>query len=77
MKTNVGYTVVAEFVIRDETAEKIEEAIEILKQWNPEWIPKFFMSDYSEAELLAIESVFLAPKCFSVISTENKNGSGG
>ena len=49
MKTNVGYTVVAEFVIQDETAEKIEEAIQILKQWNPEWIPKFFMSlsDYS------------------------------
>ena len=61
VKTNVGYAVVAEFVIQDETAEKIEEAI---KQWNPEWTPKFFMNDYSEAELLAIEKCFPGTKVF-------------
>lgn len=63
-KINVGYTVVAEFVIQDEMAVKIEEAIQILKQWNPEWNPKFFMSDYSEAELLAIEKCFPGTKVF-------------
>ena len=69
MKTNVGYTVVAEFVIQDETAEKIEEAIQILKQWNPEWIPKFFMSlsDYSEVELLAIEKCFPSTKAYEEV----------
>lgn len=64
VKTNVGYSVVAEFVIQDETAEKIEEALKILMQWNPQWKPKFFMSDYSEAELLAIEKCFPSTKVF-------------
>ena len=56
VKTNVGYTVVAEFVIQDETADKIEEAIQILKKWNPNWNPKF--------ELLAIEKCFPNTKVF-------------
>ena len=64
MKTNTGYTVVAEFVIQDETAQKIQEALEILKQWNPQWKPKYFMTDYSEAELLAIEKCFVNTKVF-------------
>ena len=29
--------------------------------WNPDWCPPFFMSDYSEAEHLAITQVF--PQC--------------
>lgn len=64
VKTNTGYTVVAEFVIQDETADKIQEALEILKQWNPQWRPKYFMTDYSEAELLAIEKCFATTKVF-------------
>jgi hypothetical protein len=31
VKTNVGYTIVAEFVIQSETIEQIAEALEILK----------------------------------------------
>lgn len=53
--------VVAEFIIQSESAEEISEALTILKQWNPNWEPKYFMSDYSEAELCAIEQVF--PDC--------------
>ena len=34
------------------------EALEILKAWNPTWNPRYFMSDYSEAELAALEIVF-------------------
>ena len=37
---------------------KFKKALEILKQWNPLWQPKFFMSDYSEAELGAISNSF-------------------
>ena len=44
--------------------EKIQEALEILKQWNPKWKPKYFMSDYSEAELLALEKCFTTTKVF-------------
>lgn len=64
MKTNTGYTVVAEFVTQDETAEKIQEALEVIKKWNPQWNPKYFMTDYSEAELLAIEKCFANTKVF-------------
>ena len=60
VRTNVGYSVVAEFVIHHERMEDIAEALKLLKQWNPQWSPKFFMSDYSEAEILAVEQTFPA-----------------
>ena len=58
VKTNVGYSVVAEFVVQSETAESITESLAILKQWNPTWNPQYFMTDYSEAEVMALENVF-------------------
>ena len=64
VRTNVGYSVVAEFVTQSETACQIGEALQIIKMWNPKWNPAFFMSDYSEAELLAIEQVFPESKTF-------------
>ena len=35
-----------------------------MKQWNPQWKPKYFMTNYSEAELLAIEKCFATMKVF-------------
>lgn len=64
VKTNVGYSVVAEFVIQSETAQQISEALAILKKWNPNWNPPFFMIDYSEAELCAIEETFPSSKVY-------------
>ena len=61
VKTNVGYSVVGEFVVQSETANQIAEALSILTSWNPEWKPSFFMTDYSEAEMGAISIVF--PTC--------------
>ena len=58
VRTNVGYSVVGEFITQAETAEYISEALQQLRTWNPEWKPKFFMTDYSEAELLALEQTF-------------------
>ena len=58
VRTNVGYSVVAEFVVHSESAENIQEALQILKKWNPDWAPRYFMTDYSEAELNALEAVF-------------------
>lgn len=58
VRTNVGYSVVGEFITQAETAEYISEALQQLRTWNPEWKPKFFMTDYSEAELLALEQSF-------------------
>ena len=61
VRTNVNYAVVAEFIVQSESASEIADALRIIKQWNPEWNPPFFMSDYSEAEHLAVTQVF--PQC--------------
>jgi len=41
VKSNVGYIVVAEFIMSSESAEEIAEALSVLKDWNPEWNPAF------------------------------------
>ncbi len=58
VKTNAGYVVAAEFIVQSEANQYIEEAINVLKVWNPEWNPIYFMCDYSDAEILALESTF-------------------
>ena len=49
---------VAQFITQNETTQDIQEALKVLKTWNPSWKPKFFMLDYSEAEIAAIENAF-------------------
>lgn len=58
VKTNVSYSVVAEFIIQSETKDDIFEALSVLKLWNPDWEPKFFLTDYSDAEIGAINKLF-------------------
>jgi len=58
VRTNSGYCVVAEFIVQSESARDIEEALKILIVWNPEWNPNYFMTDFSEAEILALETSF-------------------
>ena len=43
VRTNVGYSVVAEFVIQHEKTEDISEALNLLKTWNPTWCPKYVL----------------------------------
>jgi len=64
VRTNVGYSVVAEFIVQSESADNIEEALQKLKSWNPDWNPRFFMSDYSEAELATVQHVFPSTKVY-------------
>ena len=58
IRTNVGYCVVADFVVQSECAVSIKEALMILRSWNPEWNSPYFMSDFSEAEISALEQTF-------------------
>ena len=37
--TNVGYPIFADFIFQGETIEKIQEALDNLKSWNPQWRP--------------------------------------
>lgn len=65
VKTNVGYSVVAEYVVQLESKESISEALKMISMWNPTWNPAFFMTDYSESEIGAIRDVF--PNCKTYI----------
>ena len=58
VKTNPDYQIVATFVCESESTESIEEALMIVKKWNPQFNPKNFMTDYSNEEITAIEHVF-------------------
>ena len=58
VRTNVGYKVAAYFIVQSESTEQILEALNILKQWNPDWKPAFFLCDYSEAEISSIQQTF-------------------
>jgi len=54
VRTNIGYCVVAEFIVQTEDKLHIENALSIIKAWNPQ----YFMTDYSEAEISALEFSF-------------------
>ena len=64
VKTNVGYTAVADFIVQSETAEQISQALKMLSSWNPDWKPPYFMSDFSEAEMGAIATAFPNSKVY-------------
>ena len=61
VKTNVGYSVAAEFVVQSKTAEQITEALRILSSWNPEWYPLILYPTIQKQEWLLISAVF--PNC--------------
>ena len=56
--TNVGYSNVATMVLVDEKAETIAAGLRILASWNPAWKPKYFMSDFHEGQISALEVTF-------------------
>lgn len=58
VKTNVNYTVVGSFITQNETTASIEEALHIFRDWNPQWRPQYFMTDFCHEEINAIESTF-------------------
>ena len=58
VKTNIDYQVVATFVVESETKNAIAEALQVIKEWNPEFNPRVFMTDYDKAEIGAIRRTF-------------------
>ena len=49
---------IVSFIVQYESNACIEEALSVLTSWNPSWKPKYFMTDYSEAEISALEASF-------------------
>ena len=66
----------AQFITQNETTQDIQEALKVLKTLNPSWKPKFFMLDYSEAEIAA-RMLFLGFKPTCVIFIGSSVGNGG
>ena len=58
VQTNVMYQVVAIIIIEDESTELLSQALMIIKEWNPEVNPKYGMTDFDDAETLALYHVF-------------------
>jgi hypothetical protein len=40
--TNVNYINVATFVTETEDSSSLIEALQVIKEWNPYWSPKYF-----------------------------------
>ena len=77
VRTNVGYSIVGQFITQSETAEHIQEALQILQTWDPGWKPQFFMCDYSEAKVAALEAVFPGVTIYLCDFHRNRHGRDG
>ena len=49
---------VAEFVPEREARMNVAEALSVIKNWNPSWIPEFVMTDRSDVEIKALKQIF-------------------
>ena len=58
VKTNIDYQIVGSFVLQSEASPEIERALRVIAGWNDGWSPKYFMVDYSEAEIQAVGRLF-------------------
>ena len=66
VKTSLGIgRVVATIITQDETEALLTEGLKILKQWNPQWSPTYFMTDKSSVELGAVANTF--PNCIRLL----------
>jgi hypothetical protein len=56
VKTNVDYPVVAVFVTQYEDSGTLIDPLKFLSEWNTQWKPNYFMTDFAECEIKAVES---------------------
>ena len=76
---NVGHSVEAEFIVQSESADNIdiEEDLQELKSWNPEWNPRFLHLIIRRPCSLQCKLFFQVLKSTCVTSTANKPGYSG
>ena len=58
VNTNVGYVNVATFMVSDENSSSILEGLQIIRDWNEDWEPPYFMTDDDPREISALEQLF-------------------
>jgi len=56
---------VATFLLSDEKQTSIVDVLQQISQWNADWKPKWFITDYHEWQINALESVF--PGCNTTV----------
>ena len=76
-RTNVGYSVVAQFIVQSESVECISEALAVLKEWNSNWTPPYFLVIFLMLNSLHCNRHFPVQSCTAVTSTGNRHGHGG
>ncbi|XP_049815893.1 uncharacterized protein LOC126262984 isoform X2 [Schistocerca nitens] len=64
VKTNVCYLVVGFFYVQVEDTQSICEALNIFKEWNVDMSPGYWVTDFSESEINAIQAVFPCSKVY-------------
>jgi len=55
---NMGYINVATFLLSDESTESITAGPRIVAEWNSDWRPTNFLTDFCEGQICALETVF-------------------
>lgn len=58
---NVGYFNVATFLLTDERCDSIAAGLNQILEWNRDWQPTNFLTDFHEGQISALEAVF--PGC--------------
>ncbi|XP_063787286.1 uncharacterized protein LOC134936231 isoform X2 [Pseudophryne corroboree] len=58
VRTNLSYVIVGVFVVQQETAACIQEALRIFKEWNADWNPHCFLVDFCQEEISAVSALF-------------------
>ena len=57
VKNDVGYQVVAAFLIEGETRENTAPALTKIEEWNPDFNSLYAMVDYCAKEIYALETL--------------------
>ena len=58
VRTNTVYQVVGTFIISDKSTEAVVEGLEVLKEWNPGWQPRHWLTDCCDGNIDAVEGAF-------------------
>ena len=58
VKTNVSFQVCAVIVLQEESTEMITKALNTIKMWNPEILPKYAFVGFDEREIVSLESTY-------------------
>ena len=58
VKTKVNFQVCAVIVLQEESTEMITRALNTIKMWNPEVLPKYAFVDFDEREIVSLESIY-------------------